>query len=296
MSYGQWCQFRQGSTLGPLLFLTYINYLPNCLDYSVPGMFADDTQITTKAETVNELEDTLNCDIQKLDVWLRANKLSANSTKTEFMIIASDYRLKQLVKEPMIELGSCTLKRVSKAKLLGMIVHDKLYWDVHINEKIIPKILKGLGMLRVLRDTLTIPQLILVYNGLLVPHFDYCSVVWGNCGAVLKTKLQKLQNRAARIITRAGYEIRSMDILTRLNWCDLETRRMQHKATLMYKVVNGMSPGYLTEMFTNVNKTHHYNLRDSKVNLKVPIPKTEYLKRSLTYSGVLPCGIDYHQW
>ena len=91
-------------------------------------------------------------------------------------------------------------------------------------------------------------------------------------------KLQKLQNRAARIITRAGYEIWSKDILSSLNWCD-------SKSTVMYKIINGIAPSHLSEIFVHVNETHDHNLQSSKINLTVPLPQTEYLKRNLSYSG-----------
>ena len=90
---------------------------------------------------------------------------------------------------------------------------------------IIPKILKCIRMLRELRTLISTKHLVSFYQAMVLSYFDYCSVVWGNCGIVLKNKLQTLQNRAARIITRYGYEVRSSEILSSLGWCDLETRR-----------------------------------------------------------------------
>ena len=87
------CGVPQGSNLGPLLFLLYINELPNCLDKPVPVMYADDTNITTSGETIKELEDMLNCELNKVHNWLLVNKLTVNVGKTEYMIIGTRQRL-----------------------------------------------------------------------------------------------------------------------------------------------------------------------------------------------------------
>ena len=84
--------------------------------------------------------------------------------------------------------------------------------------------------------------LVMIYNSLAQPYFDYCSIVWDSLGKGLGQKLQRLQNRAARIITESDYNIRSSDILTSLNWTNLETRRTQQFKTFMYKTVNNMVP------------------------------------------------------
>ena len=101
-------------------------------------------------------------------------------------------------------------------------------------------------MLRaLLRPMLSSPQMVSLYNTIVLPHFDYCSSLWGNFGIVLRDKIQKLQNRAARIITRDSYDVRSKDILQKLNWSDLQRRRKIQKSILMYKVLNGHAPTYL---------------------------------------------------
>ena len=84
-----------------------------------------------------------------------------------------------------------------------------------------------------------------IYQTLILPHFDYCSSVWGDCNLTLYEKLQKLQNRAVRTITRSNYDTSASFLLNRLNWDDLITRRQKLKATLMFKTINGLTPVYL---------------------------------------------------
>ena len=164
-------------------------------------MYADDTQITAAAETVADLENVLDKDMENLNIWLSANRLSANASKTEFMIVAINYRLKQLVSDAKIKINKEFINRVSKATVLGILIVEKLTWDDHINDIIIPKVLMGLRMLRTVRPLLDIPNMVALYQALVLPHLDYCSSLWGNCGQNLKRKLQKLQYRTARIIT-----------------------------------------------------------------------------------------------
>ena len=100
----------------------------------------------------------------------------------------------------------------------------------------------------------------------------------GNCD-----KLQKLQNRAARVITKSSYVVRSDLVLKRLHWDKLFITRKKHKAILMYKVLNDHTPDYLQELFTN--RISNHNLRDSANKLFLPLPRTDYLKRSFSYGG-----------
>ena len=119
--------------------------------------------------------------------------------------------------------------------------------------RLFPKVSKVIGGLRRLKPLLPQSILVLIYNSLIQRHFDYCSIVWdrGSLGKGLGQKLQRLQNRAARIITESDYNIRSSDILTSLNWTNLETRRTQQFKTFMYKTANNMVPSYLSRKFTS---------------------------------------------
>ena len=98
-----------------------------------------------------------------------------------------------------------------------------------------------------------------IYYSLVQPYFDYCDVVWGDCSKTRADKLQKLQNRAARIITRADYSIRSSDVLNSLEWSNLEERRKRHLLVTMFKIFNNDCPTYLREQFQ-----FQFQFRESK--------------------------------
>ncbi len=88
------CGVTQGSNLGPILFLIYINDLPNCLNHAIPRMLADDTSISYSANTTGEIQNVINSELKKLDNWLITNRLCLNIIKTEFMVIGSQQKLR----------------------------------------------------------------------------------------------------------------------------------------------------------------------------------------------------------
>ena len=102
-----------------------------------------------------------------------------------------------------------------------------------------------------------------------------------------KGLLQRLQNRAARTITRSGYEVRSADVRKDLKWQPLEDLSYQQEVTTMYKIVNNLAPHSLARNFTPVREIQHYETRGCRINLCVPKPNTEFFERSLAYNGVV---------
>ena len=117
--------------LGPLLFLVYINDLPNCLRLTFPRMFADDTNITFAASTLTDLENGLRCP----NISLISNKLILNVAKTELMVIGSNQRLNSFSDNQVnVEIDAKLITKVKEAKSLGVIIDEHLSWSNHIGD------------------------------------------------------------------------------------------------------------------------------------------------------------------
>ena len=116
---------------------------------------------------------------------------------------------------------------------------------------------------------------ILLYRALIEPCFDYCCPVWDGLSNELAGKLQKLQNRAIRVITKSDYHSNATALRTRLGWDDLSIRRMKIKAKLMFKTVNKQTPEYLQDLFKPFSTD--YGLRDKENKFALPKPRTDFL-------------------
>jgi hypothetical protein len=136
------------------------------------------------------------------------------------------YKLSKITENPRIRIGNESLNRVNTTKSLGVFIDDRLRWEDHI-DSISKKVSRGIGAIKLIKPF--VPESILkqIYNALVQPYFDYCSLVWQNCNLMLQSKLQKLQNRAARVITGDSWEICSTDVLSKLNWRPLNQIRLE---------------------------------------------------------------------
>ena len=219
------CGVPQGTILGPLLFLLYINDLPNCLYFSQPRMYADDTSLTFASVHLKHIDDCLNYDLNRVYTWLSANKLTLNLTKTDFMLVASRQKLSTFPEIPSFSINDHPVKQVSSTKSLGVHIDQNINWECHI-QNFCKKIASALGAIKRIRHLIPFNILINVYDSLVQPHFNYCSVVWGNCGSGISEKLQKLQNRAARILICANYDSNIDELFRALGWRKLKCQRL----------------------------------------------------------------------
>ena len=174
---------------------------------------------------------------------------------------------------------------MSTAKTLGIIVDENIQWKTQIDSAS-KKISKSIGILRRVKPFVSQKTLMMMYSTLVLPYFDYCALVWGNCNKTLQERLQKLQNRSARVITGETYETRSENILKMLNWKTLKERREQQTIKLVNKALKGKCPRNISSMF-NISFNGNYELRNNNVKLALSKPKTNAMKRSFSYQGAM---------
>ena len=192
----------QGTLLGPLLFLVYINDLVNVSDRFSTVLFADDTCFTLSHLNYNILVDQMNGDLEKFRIWTLINRISVNLDKTFYICVSN--RMKYVVPDEQIMFGGLPVKQEGAGKYLGMYVDSKLNFSHHISY-VCSKLSRSIGILHRLRRL--VPQRVSVnlYYCLIYPYLIYCNMIWGGAAGVYLNKLVVLQKRALRIISGVGF-------------------------------------------------------------------------------------------
>ena len=197
------CGVPQGSILGPLLFILYVNDIANCSSILYFILFADDTNIFYSSKSHSDLMKIINEELAKLSDWFRANKLSLNAKKTNYIIFGNKNKT-CFDLNFHISINGNSLERVFNTKFLGVFVDDALSWKYHVSQISI-KVSRNIGILNRVKFLLSQDVLLSLYYTMIHPHLLYCNIVWGGASQTTLNKLTCLQKRAIRLITRSEF-------------------------------------------------------------------------------------------
>ena len=261
------CGVPQGSILGPLLFLIYINDMNTAIKNSTVCHFADDTNLLYSQKNPKVLKKIMNKDLKTLYEWLCANRLSLNVGKTEFIIFRPPR--KSLTDRIVLTLNKTKIYESSRIKYLGLILDPRLTWKEHINE--LPKKLgRSVGMLYKTRHFCPTPILKSLYYSIFNSHVSYGIPVWGYADQIYIKKIICAQKKAIRAITFSKYREHSTPLLKRLEILKIQDLLYLRTASLLWDLNKGNLPSSLSSYFTRANSIHEQNTRFAKSgNLKV---------------------------
>ena len=271
----------QGSVLGPLLFLLYINDLSSATNLFVK-LFADDTFLCAQNKDAKLLEEEVNFELDKVYNWMSSNRLTLNISKSKYMIISRKRKI-----EPMtIKIKQTELEHCDSYKYLGVLFDKDLSWKPHI-EYICGKISKSVGGLAMLRHRTSISVLREVYHALISSYIKYGILAWGNASDVALQPLKLLLNKVVRIITFAPYGPLDLEpIYNELEFLNLHQTFSYERGKFMFKRKKDLLPITIANYFeTDQQSQHSYSLRNRRNDYNHFRSNTTFGEKSIQNRG-----------
>ena len=282
----------QGSVLGPLLFNIYINDLPLLLQKIQINteMFADDGTIHKADSSLNTITEHLQNALHLTRQWCLNNQMIIHPGKTKSMLLAS--RQKHQLKPLKLNLNiqdQC-IQQVKEHKVLGVTIDDRLCWQNHIDTTC-KSLARKVYLMSRLSQMVDKNTLKVFFHAHVEPLLDYASTLWDGAPEVHFKRLNSLYRRSVKLLL-PHTEISTDLKLQYLGLLSLHNKCLYNKLVLMYKILNNKSPKYLLDLFTK-GGSQYVNRKNC---LKVPFPRIDLFKSSLSYSGSLawnklPTGI-----
>jgi hypothetical protein len=271
----------QGSILGPLLFLIYVNDISEVSNLFKPIVYADDTTLSATLGTFKvgsdsweTMESNINNELGKYSEWFKLNKLSINTSKTKAMLFHMPQKTLQY---PILSLDNDIIEYVREFNFLGIVIDENLNWKSHVN-KISTKISKIVGLLTKLKHFLPERILLNIYNALIVPHLNYGALLWENS----YQRVFMLQKKAVRAVTNSKFNAHTDMLFKRLNTLKCKDISALHGLKFCFKLEKGLLPSYFNDnVFTKSSTFHNYLTR--RDIYCIPFVRHEFAKRNIRY-------------
>lgn len=275
------CGVPQGSILGPLLFILYVNDMYSAVTCELI-LYADDSALIVSGDDVEEIQTVLRNELMNVSKWLEANKLSLHLGKTESILFGSKSHLKKTDKMEIVCNGN-EIKAMESVKYLGARLDQELSGN-EMGLSVIKRVNKCLKFLYRKADYFSTKERKMLCQSLCQPHFDYaCNVWYRSMGKGLKNKLQTAQNKLIRYVLQ--YDSRQhleYDDFVKVKYLSVEKRVDYLNICMMYKIYHGEAPSYMCNL---ARVTHNHATRNSTMSFIVPQVKSQGLK-SFSYNGI----------
>lgn len=275
----------QGSVLGPLLFIIYINDLYKILKKAKLSLFADDTLLWVSGKDYDKIITDINFELSLLYNWLCVNKLKLNSEKTKYMVLGNKQKCKEFnEKNYTIHIGGNKIEFVYQIKYLGVFLDPQLNFSSHI-DFICKKIGKKIGFFYRISQNLSQWAKLLIYNTIIYPHFNYCCSLLLACNKAEINRLQLLQNKAMRIILKCNKYTPIKMMLNSLGWLNVEQIIELSNIVIIFKIKNNLMPSYLQNFLVTRSERHSYNTR-TKDHFEIQYERSTYMQKHLFSNGL----------
>ena len=252
----------QGSTLGPLLFIIYMNDINEVSSIFEAILFADDTSLTSTLSLFsdpqnNRFSENINLELHKISEWMRVNKLSLNISKTKYMIFRYSQRSPNTIPKLHLKIENTTIEKVQSFNFLGLTVNENLSWKDHINN--IGRIIsKTIGIMRRVKRLVNSSILLKIYNSLILSRFHYGILCWGfDCH-----NLFNLQKKAIRVIYKTKYNSHTDPLFKKANLLKIKDIFQVQCLKFFFNYKNNKVPDYFQDTFSFPTATHRYGTRN----------------------------------
>ena len=270
----------QGSTLGPLLFLIFINDMKNCSRILKFIQFADDTTLLFSSSDIKILNEILEREANKVILWFNANKLIINLTKTNCMMFSNKRNIPQL----NITLNNTVLEVKSETTFLGVVIDNKLSWKAHILH-ISGKISKSIAILRILRYSFPKNVLRMIYMSLIFSHINYCNLIWGSAKKTILEPLFKLQKKAVRLVNNSQYLDHSDPIFNSLKILTVHKVFKLNCLIFIYKCLKKDKFPDFKNRFIKNSYFYSYSMRNNHL-YRIPRERLDVCRNSYFVQGL----------